>query len=511
MTSKLIAEGGYATVYNFSSGEVVINDDKLGELKNKIKIGDVAIKIEESKSGDFMSQVVEFDILRMLFHSPYVTHMVGLCDVKDAKILLPQLSNVDDSKLSSKHIIMEMGSMDLYTWALYGCYVDDNVKWNHFIKIIKDVFLGLLQLSASGIMHRDIKSSNIMIKIRCNKKHKRILSCCDVSAFIIDYGLSMFNSMNSEDASVNHVMFRPPECLKISYYGVEADIWSWGFTMYWVVYGTYPYGIVEEDDKPDGSMLPDTAIKKIIANNHRDITKQIIHNFIGESYINEISEDFVPGKGIVNISPSWVPIDKLDELNSLILSCIEIDYKDRCTPQEALKYDLLSPFPETITIINRRRELPIKISKSKLRSDAMELINNIYNSVKFGRDNKYRIYSHGVRILELSLKKCLDNNICDLDTCVKLSLYISFKYFTGMYSNKKYETLFGKIDEKIYNSLSNAEDYIITNILMDGIYFPFIFESCFNSDYSFNRKLFRNKMNKYQSGIDIEGKLPSEL
>jgi len=94
-------------------------------------------------------------------------------------------------------------------------------------KIIYDVISGLNSNFSNGILHRDIKPYNILIK--------------DAEAVITDYGTSnFFTPFSNNDTKVYSISQRPPEIyFNFLFYSYSADIWAFGLTLFSLLTGVY--------------------------------------------------------------------------------------------------------------------------------------------------------------------------------------------------------------------------------------------------------------------------------
>jgi CTD kinase subunit alpha len=84
---------------------------------------------------------------------------------------------------------------------------------------VHQMLAGLSYLHAKGVLHRDMKGSNILIGSRGELK-------------LADFGLARFYSKRRKGDYTNRVItlwYRPPELLLgATEYGAEVDMWSAG-------------------------------------------------------------------------------------------------------------------------------------------------------------------------------------------------------------------------------------------------------------------------------------------
>ena len=112
-------------------------------------------------------------------------------------------------------------------------YLIDKKKLDdeHIRKMFKKIVDGICYLHANGIVHRDIKPDNIMIK----KNYDPI---------IIDFSSAKKLEEENEmlEDSVGSPIFCSPEIHKgDSYDGKKADVWALGVTLYNAIFGKLPF------------------------------------------------------------------------------------------------------------------------------------------------------------------------------------------------------------------------------------------------------------------------------
>lgn len=107
-------------------------------------------------------------------------------------------------------------------------------------KLIEDIAKGLLFLHQRGIIHRDVKLENIMIRREKNG---------NLRAVLIDFGLSCF--LGPEEGSteaVGTLKYAAPEIISRVSYREEVDWWSLGVLWYILLHGRVPfYGASDRD------------------------------------------------------------------------------------------------------------------------------------------------------------------------------------------------------------------------------------------------------------------------
>ena len=135
-----------------------------------------------------------------------------------------------------------------YIFFIYE-YIPNGMLEKYDKIIIKGIYNGLLYLYKHGIIHRDIKAKNIIMK--------------DNTPFIIDFGLSKIMSKNNLCyESYGTLEYIAPEILEGKGYNHKCDVWSFGIMLHSLKYGNAPF---DSDENETGD-----------SNNKEEIIKQIM-------------------------------------------------------------------------------------------------------------------------------------------------------------------------------------------------------------------------------------------
>lgn len=93
---------------------------------------------------------------------------------------------------------------------------------------ISQILSGLKHIHDNGIIHRDMKPSNVLIDDRMQAK-------------ISDFGLAVVvnDAMSNGVCGTTH--FLAPEVVKRQGYHLKCDIWAVGVTAFYLMYGRFPF------------------------------------------------------------------------------------------------------------------------------------------------------------------------------------------------------------------------------------------------------------------------------
>jgi len=108
-------------------------------------------------------------------------------------------------------IIMEFLEGGTLTEARKGHEFEEN----EIAYVAKELLKGIEYIHSLGLVHRDVKSENIMLSIHGDVK-------------IIDFGLCVDNSFIKRPSMVGSPYWMPPEMIRRKIHSFPADIWSFG-------------------------------------------------------------------------------------------------------------------------------------------------------------------------------------------------------------------------------------------------------------------------------------------
>lgn len=193
-----LGEGGYATVYKCT--------DHIGVR--------YACKVMPKDRNKRARVSQEIAVLKMLSSSPKITRFVDACEDTDAF-----------------YIIQE--------WCRGGSvqdYVKNFPKYgeNTVSSIVRGVLRGLVHMHDKGIIHADVKPSNVFLGDLSE----------DADVKLGDLGTAILNTTDREFVVVNSLVgtpwFMAPENLGSKYYA-KTDIWSLGVMTYQLLSGKLPF------------------------------------------------------------------------------------------------------------------------------------------------------------------------------------------------------------------------------------------------------------------------------
>jgi len=106
------------------------------------------------------------------------------------------------------------------------------------LRVLRDVAAGLVHLHAHGVLHRDVKPANVLLK-----------GGDDTHVKLCDFGLSKDLKQSVQHMSKTGAQaYMAPEMFKQHAAGTPADVWSFGVLLFECVIGEVcaPYTPIEE-------------------------------------------------------------------------------------------------------------------------------------------------------------------------------------------------------------------------------------------------------------------------
>jgi hypothetical protein len=367
-----IGKGSYGVVYKAKI------DDQLYAVKRNLT----------DDTTDFVGCIRELDILLRLDHP----NIVKLERIIYDKEFPKNDHNEEDLKDDYVHFGFEMCKCDLHKLIYY-----QKISHEHMKKLMIDILLGIEYVHSRGIIHRDMKPSNVLISY---DGETPIAKLCDFN-LSKPFTIQGFNS-----PKIITSCYRPPEIVDGKFYDMKVDIWSIGCIFYEMI------------------------TRKRIASGYKDaeITKEInrqlkkvggIPNYT--QHIPKEQKDVIPLlENIFTISPEkrWNATQLLNHhyFND------QREYIQKMQTQYPLK-------PQTNTIF--------RISSRKDRDEGAKVFIKILSDFSKSSWYRHRTFFMAIDIFERYMLWCEKNNApiypsSEIVFVVYVCLYIAIKYYSVM-------------------------------------------------------------------------------
>lgn len=175
-------------------------------------------------------------------HEKFAVKIVNKNSIKDDRMIINEVESLKFLKLNPCENVVKIYQILEDTDNIYVVMEYLQTNLTNFIKtlstdeekisIMKQISNGLLFLHSNGIIHRDIKSDNIMINVENNRNYVKI----------VDFGFSKIlfeNELTTEPYGT--LVYTAPEIIQRLSYNNTVDIWSLGNLMFQIHYKYLPF------------------------------------------------------------------------------------------------------------------------------------------------------------------------------------------------------------------------------------------------------------------------------
>lgn len=372
----------------------------------------VAIKHFLVVHGDGLekSTLREINSLQLLINCPFVLQIL------DVNII---------PKLLTSEVMVMYHSGDLRT---FQTTVDFPERLRVFPEILLSMFIALKALRFRGILHRDIKSANILVEYQYDSQLKKLIG--PVTAYLADFGLSYISCSLDHKTEYKSVymytpIYRPPEMLIDNhFYNEKADLWALGVSMLELLMGRYMldidpgksygnrqllneiYSISEYSDMSE-LLLPPAELLPV----NIDITRLLMRT-VDPDYYHTISDE------IINVLISILQIRPEQRLD------IDVYTENVTIPQPALKMLTIKPMEDPAYILNYYSLVDYMIDLAvSLKLGVKTVINAIDLLERYGTN--YQVYLDTLVLLGIMCVRVSEKMIEDGVHGIYAYLYVT--------------------------------------------------------------------------------------
>jgi serine/threonine-protein kinase len=133
--------------------------------------------------------------------------------------------------------------------------------------IVRDVCRGLTELHAHGVVHRDVKPSNVFLRMEDGDDPRSPIK----EAVVIDFGTAwQWNPMRAAESPMvcGTFGYLPPEAVWNQHPGPKSDVYSLAATLYYAIVGHGFFPRAAEADDPQAAFLYLHASEEPLASEH---------------------------------------------------------------------------------------------------------------------------------------------------------------------------------------------------------------------------------------------------
>jgi serine/threonine protein kinase len=235
-----IGEGSYGTVYAAfqQNNNKTLSDKEISKISEDDKL---AVKRNfKEKSSIGYSNLRELNALVVLSGHPYIVNLIDVKDYdpfKNSDRPMTPVKNTEfkNMNVDKMHFVME------YLKFNGEEYIEQETCTSEAIKVLlTQLMLAIEYMHSQGIVHRDIRTSNILISVDENGNHG--LALCD-------FGLSREMSDGHCTPGTVTCWYRAPEICCECPYDRKIDIWAAGCVIYEFICGRALLKGVQDDNE----------------------------------------------------------------------------------------------------------------------------------------------------------------------------------------------------------------------------------------------------------------------
>ena len=321
--TDLIGQGGFAKV--FKARDIVLERD-------------VALKIVTKTKTDKYSLVKEVQRAVLLVHPNLVRYF-------DAFV-------IKGTSLTGEEVESQVGVLEYLPFGDIGKLDWDALTLVQQKELLTGILKGLDYLHSEGIIHRDVKPSNILIKKKGDKYIPKLT----------DFGISK-ESTGTKSVSLSGVVgsysyMAPEQFDKAARIDKRTDLWAFGVLVYRLVTGTLPFG--DETTTSEGIIIRNITEARLPAQieNLPEPFKKLVTAYLKKdknkrpASVSELINILETDKSIKPSPPAQKPVEKKvekkrEEVKDEETVLIEQKEEKKEPPPSATE-----PPAKTVTVLN---------------------------------------------------------------------------------------------------------------------------------------------------------------
>lgn len=402
-----------------------------------------------TKWGNGIVNLIEYDILKRFSGHPLFLELYAVLNRENEfirKVEEESMENVykgevydrSDQQLDNIHFILELGKC-----SLSDLMEEVRLDLDKVTKILCDILLGLEHLHHNGVIHRDLKTGNVIIFEEDE----------DYIAKICDFGMSKYyTSQDKNCGEVATYSTRSPELVMKDKYGPPSDVWTAGCILYEILFGDTIIDLKEVRNEKGEKVFKferRRALLSIFKYANHNITLENINRILkdlkekGTSKIERVSiESRVNEFEDKHFSEVYSKKNLIELLNGLL----DFDQEKRLTASQALELPIFNNLKDYIVEV-RKYNVKYDIKGIDLKMVKCTMRDFTYNRI-LAKPDKVSAFTTEERY--------------DIHTIIMMERWIRAMYKAGDNVNKtkedfeKYYIIVRGVVEKLFSEGNNA-------------------------------------------------------
>ena len=365
------------------------------------------------------------------------------------------------------------------------------IEYQHILKILADILLGMEFVHHRGIIHRDIKPANILVNFKGY----------EIVAQVADFGLSKdFVIPVGNTPGVVTLWYRAPEVCT-GKYGKEIDIWSIGCILYEML-----------------GKMSSPMVGKISVDNDLVLVQQIVSNLPYK--IDRVDYDLVLNKRFPTLTPqpdqprpvpvdsdilSQIPDNQKADLQDILFSMLAFNPTKRPTASQLLEHRIFASQREHIERVRSShlitRQIPnFLVINHQCRRAGMDMVCKIFLNDRRKTWYRHIILFHTIEVFDRVIHSAYNHYGSDLIHKMPPHL-ATLNFLTCLYFMVKYFTTFSptvafsEISQEYSTSenlkfIAHSETTFIFRVLNVDLFRPTVWECLVNENIGNNEQNF---------------------
>lgn len=456
--TRVIGNGSYGIVYQIGDRKVL--------KRNLIDLG-----------VSFIGSLRELDICMSLRGHPSIVTLLSVTRSCDKYIKNTRVKIDPDLKNDNLHFIFEQAIGDTLQ-----CMIKKPFTLKEIRRYICDLLLGLEFMHSRDIIHRDIKTQNLLLF--GDSEDERSLKICD-------FGLSkpFVRGCPNTPRMITSWYRSPDACLGSDQYGPDVDIWSCGCVLYEFI---TRHALCEDAKNESAEDLVGSVIGRIPKRCFENASQNYIasiNKLCNNGVMGLSDKDFIEHLRVMGASDlvnDMISLNVINDFLSFVSGLLHVDPLNRFTTKQALDHSFLKPEHNkmsSVRLMDIHRDV-ISVANTIVTVVDMSDRNVVSGIIKEVRQRKSEFSWYSDRIIFQSISlfdrylQCVVNGKMkriDPINAFMLCTYSSVKYFLQLSEILDFNT-FSADGMLSYDLAEDFEYTLVVEALDCRMYQPTLYE-----------------------------------